>query len=270
MTFTGGLQDKADKLRVAKQFKENPLSSLTPIIGEHQKCLEFYLDESCVRIRNVVELRQYLNYVKLKDISSKLNLTRNWFTIVVICKIEKKGRDLLYIVSDLKTCRYKVLIKFFASYRKHDVVVIANAFINSSEQCIIVDDLKHIKRVGTNMQIIKCYRADPSNKQCSVWVDSRNGTNCIYHAEQSYKEAGMGRAILKQTSVPMENMVPDSMKPIDDEDLRGVSSNDAEFVKAFVEAHPYSRAAKLRKATEIKKPVIGRGFKEGDEIDLEF
>ena len=270
MTFAGALKENTDKMKIVQKFKENPLGTLIPTMDENQKVFEFYLDESCVKVRNVIELRAHLNYVKLRDVTSKLNLSKNWFTIAVICEIIKQNKDFVYTVSDLKTCRYKVRVKFPASYRKNDVIVIANSFINSAEQCIVVDDFKLIKRIGTNEHIMKCYRADPANKNCSVYVDSRYGTNCNYHCEQSYKEAGMGRAILKQTSVPMSKIgIPDSMKPADDEDLKGVTTDDTQLVKAYIEAHPYSRAAKLKEAAKIK-PVIGKGFKEGDMIDLDF
>ena len=269
MTFAGALKENTNKMKIIQKFKENPLGGLIPTMDENQKVFEFYLDESCVKVRNILELRAHLNYIKLRDVTSKLNLTKSWFTIAVICEIIKQNKDFVYTVSDLKTCRYKVRVKFPASYRKNDVILIANSFINSAEQCIVVDDSKLIKRIGTNEHIIKCYRADPANKRCSVYVDARCGTNCNYHCEQSYKEAGMGRALLKQTSVPVSNIIPDSMRPDNDEDLKGVTTDDTQLVKAFIASHPYSRAAKLNEATK-KKPVIGKGFKEGDMIDLDF
>ena len=136
MSFAGALQEKADKLKIAQKFKENPLSTLIPTVDSNQKVFEYYLDESCVKIRNIVELRAHLNYVKLKDISSKLNLSRSWFTISVICEVHKKNRDFLYTISDLRTCRYKLLIKFPASYRTKDVVL----FIGADSNCAVEVD----------------------------------------------------------------------------------------------------------------------------------
>ena len=269
MSFAGSLKENTEKLKKIRQIKENPLSALVSNYDEGQKVFDFYLDESCVRPKNIIELRANLKYIKLKDISSKLNITKSWFTIGVICEITKKEQDFVYTLSDLKTCRYKARLKFPTSYRKWDIILIANCFILSAEQCILVEDPKFVKRIGRNDHISKCYRADPKNKQCSVYIDVRNGTNCTYHCEQSFKEAGMGRAILKQTFVPLSNTLPDSMVQNDD-DLKKTTIDDKKLVKAYIEAHPYSRAAKLKQAQKSDKPEIGKGFKEGDMIDLDF
>ena len=270
MTFASLLEQNTDKLKIDKMYKDDPFRNVIPASEEDRQIFGFNLDECVVKLKNVTELRAHLNYIKLKDVTTKCNISKSWFTIGVICEISQKGRKLTYLLSDLKTCRYHAEVTFAASYRKHDVIMIANSFIND-KMTILVNDSRNIRRIGTNSSVVKCNHADPNNNKCSVYVDARNGTNCTYHCEQLYKDAGMGRAILKQTITPVDQLVPDAMKEDYNDDLKYVSRDDTKLIKAYTESHRYSRSAKFIAALESKetnKPEIAKGFHAGDMIDI--
>ncbi|EAY20882.1 hypothetical protein TVAG_437060 [Trichomonas vaginalis G3] len=261
-SFAQKIVQDTQKVNEQKTIMANPLSVITPGNDCSKKIFNFYLDTCFVKLSTINQLIKYIDYVKLKDISIRYN-SRKWFSICVICEINEND----FLVSDLHHSAFKLTCKHKLPYKVFDVLIISCAFVNYN--IIRITDPKQIKRLGHCDKIIKCGRCDPTNKKCSQYIDSRDGTNCDYHTTQSFMEAGQDRQLLKQTTLPYANELPDSMIPNEDEDLKYVSRDDSAAIKAYLESHKYGRSAKLVHAIQLQNsPVIGKGFKSGDEIRL--
>lgn len=262
MSFASLIQTDIQKDNEQKAIMKDPLSVILPGNDSDKKVFTFQLDTCFVKLSSINKLMKFIDYVKLKDVSLRCN-SRKWFTICVIC--ENNNKD--FLVSDLHHSTFTLTCKHKLPFRLFDVLLISCASV--ADGIIKISDPKEIKRIGHCDKVVKCGRYDPKNKKCSQYIDSRDGTNCDYHTTQSFMEAGQDRQLLKQTTLPYIKEIPDSKLHDKDEDLKHVSRDDTQLIKAYLETHKYSRSSKLLHAIALQQsPKIGKGFKSGDEINL--